>query len=290
MKFDPKKLFGYPVLRNSMLGEDRSLSDYPKGEFQPDIKLKIDPKVKGSVTIEYEVDISVPELIAAVEEQKAGFKLSVSCPKTFWSQTFDIASEGEIVISSDNIRDQVELSITLVAHKNFMFTSEKFHSDFVGETFDIARSSILAWHAPFIYTVEKEQFRSLRSLIDIRSDANTPEGYITFNGDDNYVTVTVNPNMKNSIGLASQASELSRAIVFSSFYQSVVCQMLLSMIRIEEDKDDDLGNRRWSFILEQKCEKEKIDWRREDAIASNAQMLLGNGMKRISTLGFGAKQ
>jgi hypothetical protein len=290
MKFDPKKLFGYPVLRNSMLGENRSFLDYPKGEFQPDIKLKIDPRDKGALTVEYEVAISVPELIAKVKEKKAGFKLSISCPKTFWSQTFDIAIEGEIVIASDNLKDQVELSITLVSLMDFEFASEKFHSDFSGETFDIAKNSILAWHAPFIYTIEKEQFRSLRSLIDIRSDENTPEGYITFNGDGDYVTVTVHPNMKESIGLATQASDISRATVFSSFYQSVVCQMLMNMIRIDEDSDDDLSNRRWTSIIEQKCKKEKIGWRTEEAMASNAQLLLGNGMKRISILGFGAKR
>ena len=288
MKFDPKKLFGYPVLRNSSLGENRAFLDYPKSEFQPDIKLKIDPKNQATVSIEYEVAISVPELLSKVKEKKAGFKLSASCPKTFWSQTFDIQNEGEIDIEAANVKDQVEISILLVSLKNFKLTSEKFHSDFSGETFDINKNSILAWHAPFIYTVEKEQFRSLRSLIEIRSDAETPEGFINFNGDGDYVTITVHPKLREAVGLATQASDLSKAVVFASFYQSVVCQMLVNMIRIDDDKDDDLSNRRWTQVIEQKCKKENIGWRNEQAIASNAQVLLGNSMKKVANFGFGA--
>ena len=68
MKYDPKKLFGYPVLRDTFVGEDKTLTDYPKSEFQPDISLKRDPKSKSKAIIDYEIAMSVPELIKKIDD------------------------------------------------------------------------------------------------------------------------------------------------------------------------------------------------------------------------------
>ena len=287
MQFDSKKLFGYPVLQNSVSGEDKQSMDYPKGEFQQSIQLKIDPKSKHKIVVEYEIAMSVPELNNLVDEGKAIFKLNISCPKTFWSNCFDIKLEGEIKLDGRVLKDQVELSIVLVSQEGINLKSEKFHPDFEGETFSVPKHSILAWHAPVSYTIEKEQFRPLRSLIDIIRDPETENGHIGFDGSENYVKVSVNDKMHDAIAIASTSRSLSKSVVLASFYQSVCCQMLLEMILMDKDNED-IQSRRWSSVIEQKCGEKNINWTNQNELATNAQRLLGECMKDIADMRFGA--
>lgn len=289
MKYDPKKLFGYPVLRDTFVGEDKTLTDYPKSEFQPDISLKRDPKSKSKAIIDYEIAMSVPELIKKIDDGDAGYRLHISCPRTFWSATYEVSGEGSIEFDATNIRDEVELSIVLIATRDFDLYSEKFHEDFNGEVFPIKANAILAWHNPFVYSAENEQFRSLRSLIDIATSPDYPEGYIGFDGDGDYVTATINPKMKDAIGTAWQGGEISRKAVLASFYQSVVTHMLFEMI-LSKNETGNIGNQRWRMIIDQTCARQNIVWDNPNMVANNAQTLLGNCMKGISAVNFGVQK
>ena len=87
--------------------------------------------------------MSVPELIKKIDDGDAGYRLHISCPRTFWSATYEVSGEGSIEFDATNIRDEVELSIVLIATRDFDLYSEKFHKDFNGEVFPIKANAIL---------------------------------------------------------------------------------------------------------------------------------------------------
>ena len=290
MKYDPKKLFGYPVLRDALPGEDRRLMDYPKAEFQPDLKLSVDPTKPTNAIIDYDYAISVPELEALADNGLAEFRLTISCRKTFWTESFTLEeTPGTITLDGKFLKDQLELSMVLITSSQVEFTSTSFHQDYQGKTISLPKHSILAWHNPITYSIAQERFRSLRTLIDFQTADHVKPGQLIFDGDDDYVTVTVHKKMYQAITLATQSSDLSKAVVLSSIYQSVVCQMLNEMMAIDA-AGEDLDSRRWSMVIKERCTEQDIRWTDPSSLASNAQQLLGSCFSKITDLGFGVSQ
>ena len=288
MKYDPKKLFGYPVLRDALRGEDRSQLDYPKAEFQPDLKLTVDPQRATNAVIDYEYGISVPELVDLHEKGSAEFRLTASCNKTFWTESYVLDSEyGTVELDGAQLKDQIELNLVLITTREVELASKMFHSDYEGQTFQLPRHSILAWHNPVAYSVSQERFRSLRTLIDFKTAQDVQPGDMRIDTSEQYVAVTVHPNMYKAITLATKSSDLSKTVVLASVYHAVVSFMLTEMQAMTAD-DEDLDSRRWSMIVRDKCLEQNLDWHDPSSVASNAQRLLGTCFKRMVQMSFGA--
>ena len=288
MKYDPKKLFGYPVLRDALRGEDRSKMDYPKAEFQPDLKLTVDPQKATNALIDYEYGISVPELVEIQNQVSAEFRLTVSCNKTFWTESYVLDSEyGTVELDGAQLKDQIELNLVLITTDEVELASKLFHPDYEGQTFKLPKHSILAWHNPVTYSVAQERFRSLRTLIDFKTAQDVKPGDMRINTSEEYVAVTVHPNMYKAITLATQSSDLSKTVVLASVYHSVVSFMLTEMQAMVADEED-LDSRRWSMIVREKCLEQNLDWHDPASVASNAQRLLGTCFKRMVEMSFGA--
>ena len=288
MKYDPKKLFGYPVLRDAMQGEDRSQMDYPKAEFQPDLKLTVDPKKATNAVIDYEFGLSVPELMEMHSQGLAEFRLTASCNKTFWTHSYVLESEyGTVELDGSHLKDQIELNLVLITSGEVELASKMFHSDYEGQTFKLPKYSILAWHNPVTYSIAQERFRSLRTLIDFKIAEDVKLGKMRINASDQYVIVTVHPKMYEAITLATQSSDLSKTVVLASVYHSVVCFMLSEMQAMVADGED-LDSRRWSMIVRDKSVEQNLDWEDAASVASNAQSLLGSCFKQIVEMNFGA--
>ena len=286
MNFDPRKMFGYPVLRDYFVGEDVKALDYPNASFQPDLQLKVDPKEKAKLWVDYDIAISVKTLRDLVESEEAEFRLNVSCKTTFYSKSFVVGKAGKQELDGGLLRDQIELNVVLVAKNDLSLISDDWNHDFGVKPIAISAYSILAWHSPFFYNIERERFRSLKALIDFAIDPTLEDGETVFDGSENYVSVRVNDRTLGAISAAGGGSDFAKQNVLGSVYHGICCEMIMEMIFMSEN-DESLQSRRWSSILEEKCSSAHLDWGRRDRISYNAQFLLGRIFKQMANRAFG---
>ena len=64
MKLDLDNSWGYPVLRPDS-------DDYVKSDFQSNIQLVLSNENVEEITLNYSIELSVPELLALINERKA---------------------------------------------------------------------------------------------------------------------------------------------------------------------------------------------------------------------------
>ena len=286
MEFDAKKSFGYPVLRDLLAGEDPELLDYPKKTFEPSVSFKVDANNPESLLLKYEISLNVAELKEAVGNGTSEFHLRVKCQKTFYCQTFRTSDfEGDIKLEGKQFRDLVEISVLLVAKKDFVLTPKSCHSDFRGVDFSIARGNVLAWGAPTSYSVEREQFRSVRAIFDFNKNDEVPVGEFLLRTDEDYVGVDVHPSMYDSVRIAENDPK-RRLLILNSLYVPVLMQLLYILKSAPELADE----YRWASVLVAKCNQLEIDIDEEHKLPSNAQKLLHMPLDIISRTGFRSPQ
>lgn len=282
MNFDLEKMFGYPVLRDVAPEEDHATLDYPKRAFQPDVSVTRDVREKSSAKLSYEIDHPVPELKVLIEEGKAEYRLNVNCPSTYHSENHRIGVEGELELDGSKLRNQIEIMVVLVSTQDLEYFSECWNADYGNAPIPIEANSILAWHSPFSYNVERERFMTSRALIDFFIDESLSDGETTFDGSEDYVKVGVNEKTHRAI-LSAERNESFKESVVSSIYHGIVMEMLVEMIAILEDEDGgDVSALRWTSVIEDKCREKGINWNEKSRLSASAQALLGNVFKSLT--------
>ena len=282
MEFDKDKSFGYPVLRPVFPGEDPNLMDYVRASFEPSVAARIDLKKPKELIVEYEIDFSVPELKRLVEEKTAGLFIDVHCKKTFWSKLFPVEFSGELTIDLEHLRDEIAIHTFLLSKAVVSLNSSKLNPDYAGLDLRVGPNKVLAWCQPTVYTVEKEQFRTVRTIIDYKPTSLVAYGEFTLDTDSDYVSLQVNEEFYAACKIAEASSDKLPALM-SGLFTQVVSELIRQIIGDPSGTEE----KRWASVLKQKCESKGLTLNEYTFVPQVVEQIMGRPLAKLAKTQFG---
>lgn len=275
MKFDPKKSFGYPVLRPDS-------DDYERAGFQLDIDFNLDPKDPSKFSIRHEFHCGVRELVDFINNKNADFWIRVSCRSTFFSQMYPVEQSGMILIDGTELRDIVEISGFVIAATTAKFSSAKINGEFGYDFFETSQGQVLAHSHPCSYVIEKEFWKPLQSIFEYRIDESLKEGefYVELDALSGYVEIFAHHQLLKQLN-AFEKSQDGRNLLLNSVFFPTVVQMIT---RLQESRDL-VAEQKWAKVLLAKAEAKGVDVTNQ-RVALVAQRLLDFPLLKLTSSQF----
>lgn len=169
MKWDPGKVYLYPVLRPRVAGG--ADGDYPRAEFETELdvrRIEDTTSVRVSATFE----LSDPDLLALVEQGMAEYALLVRAAASHHRSAYRTASPPIIKeFRNGDLSGRTEVRGLLVAVGDLSgFRAAGWHPDYEGMSFDIGAGSVLAEDEPKEYWIDNAEEADIGSCFDVVSD------------------------------------------------------------------------------------------------------------------------
>jgi hypothetical protein len=250
--------------------------DYVRSSFELLISLELDVNNPHQLLLLYDLDFSVPEFQEHIESNRVGLYLDVRCKKTFYSEKFEVQQSGTLEIDMEVLRDAVSVYPFMLAKQDFLMRSDRIHEDFEASQFFAEKNSVLAWCPPTTFSVEKELFRSVRSIIDYLP-AEVPFGDYIVDCDNEYVTIFASSKFIEKCRKAERNSAAKMPLI-GCFFVSVVAEILMTMA----DRAQELEERRWFQVMQAKCEELNLDYEDKTCVFKNTQTLLKSPLSTIA--------
>jgi hypothetical protein len=277
MRFDPKKSFGYPVLR-------RNSDDYVDASITASVDLI--PSDSGSPTefvADYSILVGVPELLHAVKNREVSVVIQFFCPKTFYSDRL-ITQElrGHKAIDMSGFRGDLLIAVELViCSDEFTLQSSKVHPEFGGEhaKFSLKKGDLVAQPEPLSIHIERESFKPVSSLFKWVQDESIEEGHWQMDTSGDYVNITISPSQEKFIAVGQSSAE-GKGILLNAIFLPAVSKLIEFAVK---DPDSELL---WSKTIIQKLIDMGFDLKKADAFADEsikyAQILLQQPLRRLN--------
>ena len=271
MKFDPRKSFGYPVLRPES-------DDYLRSAFQLDIDFKIDKDDVHQFAISYSFHCGVRELVEFVEKEKASYWIRVSCRSTFYMCMQRVKQSGVLLVRGSDLREIVEISGFVIGEDEALFSSRKINPEFGFESFVVKRGQILAQSIPATYVVEKEIWKHISSIFEYKPSEVLKDGEfsVELDGDSGYVEISANKNQCQRFK-ELEKSEKGRLILVNSLFFPVVVQMITAV----QDRRETVVDKKWAKVMLAQAAARNIAIESAEAFVS-AQRLLDRPFSRLA--------
>ena len=162
-----------------------------------------------------------------------------------FSKRYLVDLEGELELELSNLRHEIEVHPYIIADKIFSFLLLIFILILGMILFSLKRGNIIAWHPAMPFSVEKDQYKSVRSIIDFQPNPKMAMGKYTLGTENDYVIVFAHPDFINSCRLAEQMAS-ARYGLLSSFYIPLIAELFLHLSK-DPDKAEEL---RWASIIQ----------------------------------------
>lgn len=280
MKYDHNKSYGYPILRPNV-GLPSEDNDYPNYFFEPSFSPSISLEKPDLIEIEVDSFLNEPTLKIAVIEKRAKLSLLVFCRETYFSKSYDVAIEGTTVhIKGEDLHGKVELSLFVIAIKDFTLSSENFHSDFDGEKFDIVNGNILAQSQTQEIFMQKEYFRNAKSIISMIEDDTLNDGEYIVSVEDHYIEVSMNSKLNAKINGLLQSKSKEPVYALNAIFVPAVTYALSEL-----SKREDLIENKWAQVLSAQLNVLKNEGKIRDEFYNQAQSLFKKPLTKISVEG-----
>lgn len=278
MKFDPKKSFGYPVLRPDS-------DDYVRSAFQLDIDFNLEKDDPSKFVIGHEFHCGVRELVEFVKNQNAAFWIRVSCRSTFVSSMYQVEQKGSVSIDGAELRDVIEICGFVIARKNCVFKSEKINEEFGYESFEVSQGQVMAHSYPSSYVVEKDFWKPLNSIFEYRvgEDLKAGEFFVDLEADSGIVEIIAHSELIKQLNAFEKSQEGRRLLINSLFFPTVV--QMISRIQESQESSESILEKKWAKILMAKAAAKKIDIKNQ-RVALVAQKLLDFPLLRLTSSQF----
>ena len=134
MRFDLKKSFGYPVLRDSS-------EDYIDSSINTLISLSEVFDSRNQFNLEYSVTIDNAEIVNAISNKDLLIVITCFCSKTLHSisiKSFELS--GKQLIDMRDFRGDVKIDSEIVVNSsNYVLHSPKFHPEFGSKSFSLVK-------------------------------------------------------------------------------------------------------------------------------------------------------
>ena len=280
MQFEYDKSFGYPVLTTIGEGQDPRDRDYVKCDFQPGLGLRLNPDDKSQFLVRYENYMPVPALKELISGGLARYCLYVYCRSTFFSRVFEIEEAGAVILEAEDLRELLCLSIFVLAEKDGMLESSKINPEFGYQSFNFVSGQVLAQSAPTTYTVEKDFYRTVSSIIELKSKDDLKEGeWVLHTDESDALFVYASPRMRNSIR-EFEATAKGRVMILNGFYSQVVTEAL----RYMDEFPDECADKRWAHVITAKLSSLNQSRSMRTEAHNRSQALFSNPLSKLSNV------
>jgi hypothetical protein len=273
MRFDPKKSFGYPVLR-------KDSSDYVSADISTSIELLETQDSSNIYEIEYHVMIGVREIKDAILSRDLSLVVSFFCPKTLYSASFITQDlTGRRPIDMRNIKGDLFIEVEVVVNSStYSLKSDRFNPEFsaLSESFVLNRGDLVAQGWPEKLFIEREVFQSVVSLFQWAPDDEMGDGAWKLLARNDTIQIVANQNQIRYL-TSAQLTKEGRAVLLNSIIFPAIIQLISTVIADEFD-DSAL----WFKVLEQKLQATgDVITENSDPIAL-AQKLLKNPLATLN--------
>jgi hypothetical protein len=245
MRFDPKKSFGYPVLR-------KDSSDYVNADISTSIELLATEDSVHDYEIEYHIMIGVREIKDAIISRDLSLVVGFFCPKTLYSESFVTQDlNGRRTIDLRNVKGDLKIDVEVVVNaEKYNLKSTKFHPEYssLAESFDLKRGDLVAQGWPEKLFIEREVFQSVISLFQWAPDDNMNDGVWKLGTSSDSVQIIANSKQIRLLSSA-QNTKNGRALLINCIFFPAIIQ-LIGLVMSGDFDDGDL----WFKVLEQKLQ------------------------------------
>ena len=244
MKIDPFASWGYPVLRSAV-------DDYVRSEFQSSIHLEI-LEDKTTIILNYEILISVPEIIELINLKKAKVIIYTHCRDTWFGEIHD-ASElsGNFLLNKNLIEGATEFSTFVIAAENLKkYRSLKFHPEYQDITFDIEQNQIIAIADPLTEHITRDMQRNAAGLFDYAYNQNLSQGEWKVILTENRLKIQANENQIRYFRRGENTPQ-GRAVLLNAVFLPALIQVI-SNFQDEPDEYLDFG---WAASIQAKIDR-----------------------------------
>ena len=250
MKHDPRKCFGYPVLRYPAPSPGMGGRDYEGASFQVIIQPTLDvTRTPEKISIDYRVNLSLMALQDKFSTGEIARFLRVECRDTYLTMTEEVSDSGRLLIDAGNLRGRVEVSAFILAKKETEIVSDSINPEFGGDRFVAKAGQVLALSEPVVFCADRDVQRRLRSIFEFDPKDHLMKGEFRVNLDKQYVYIESCPE---------QEQELKRALKSGSgeavFDSSVALSAVILMLTKLQNKDTagDYANYKWAQVVQSK--------------------------------------
>jgi hypothetical protein len=275
MKFDPRKSFGYPVLRADS-------DDYIRSGFQLDIDFNLDKNDPSKFVVGFAFHCGVRELVDFVKNQNGAFWIRVSCRSTFVSSMYPVEQNGSITIEGTELRDVIEICGFVIARKQAVFESKKINEEFGYDSFEVSQGQIMAHSYPSSYVVEKDFWKPLHSIFEYRIGEDLKEGefHVDLDATSGVVEIFGHVALIKQLNAFEKSQEGRNLLINSVFFATVV-----QMITRFQESPESVADKKWAKILLAKAESKNIDIKNK-RVALVAQRLLDLPLLKLTSSQF----
>ena len=275
MRYDPNKMWQYPVLRPES-------DDYPTSEFQATITVE---RMKDSTALRIQADFALgdTDLRKLIEDRRAQYMVVTRCSKTYFRQmnsTFD--EKLTFNIPSDRVFGEIELSSYIIAIEEISkFRASGWHSDYDSvPRVSLIPGSVVALDSPMRYHIDNAEELAVNSILEVRSGK--PEyGQWDCDLDAERVQIVMSEEDHEKFCRARQetASKQEQAYILNSIYFPVVYHILT----VADSEEGAYTERRWFRALDKRLEEVKAAplGKNGGNRLQDAQRLLENPFSRL---------
>lgn len=280
MLFESEKSFGYPVLRTQAKNQDLADLDYAGVSFSPSLGLRVNRDNKQQFIVRYENYMPVSALQELIASGQAKYCLSVFCRHTFYSDFIDVDEGGEVVLEGKSLRDLVSLTMFVLADADGSLKSDQINEEFGFREFDFVVGQVLAQSAPTVYTVERDLYRSLKSIIELNTDGKVTgsDWYIDTDNSDAIYVYAAETTIKKLREFEN--TDHGRLLILNSFYAPVITQA----IQVMEDQPEESKEKRWAQIIEAKLAQIRSERALRPEPHNQAQALFREPLGKVNEL------
>jgi len=245
MRFDPKKSFGYPVLR-------KDSSDYVGADINTIIELIATEDSTHLYEIEYHIMIGVQEIRDAILSRDLALVVSFFCPKTLYSESYVTQDpNGRREVDMRNIKGDLFITVeVIVSSPTFNLKSTKFHPEFLAssENFLLQRGDLVSQALPVKLFIEREVFQSVISLFQWAPRDDMSDGTWKMGCSPDSVQIYANPKQIRLL-TAAQNSKEGKALLINAIFFPAIINLISQVIAGDYDEND-----LWFKVLEMKLQ------------------------------------
>lgn len=276
MRFDPAKMFPYPVLRPYS-------DDFPHVEFQATPLLNVRD---GVLAVKILFELSSKAIQEQIQAGKASFVCTLSSRETYLQKTIKSRlADAEAEFPVSDFRGELRIDAYIVVDEHISaFDPHALNPEFLPGPVEYRTGDILAQDEPQVFYIDRDLFKPLHSVFDLVLDERVGDGQFRLHFDSNHVCICVSQQTKDSIDSARNQSK-NRIILVNSIYFAAV----MEAVQVLRMAPDDYEGYKWAKVFQHQAMNRGVDLH-EGQLSDVASKLMQHPLRQLNTHVFGGSE
>jgi hypothetical protein len=269
VKINEKTRFPHPVL-------SASTGDYQVGEFT--IKLTVaEVPDKADVALDFEVELTQPDIRALVETGTASVGIFVNCRDTFYSRFVPLGlGGGRFAFERGALLGRVTVRPMIWTQKPMNgFSLQNCHPEFGSATIDFATGTVLALDDELVMHVGRDKLAQIETIFTIAKSEELASGTLDVFLESDKIRILVAADIYETVNRLRELPK-GKPFMLNSVFLPAVMQVLDGM----KGDTDAIESRRWYRVFDAKCTHLSIN-KEAPNLWEDAQKLLQAPFKAI---------